>query len=107
MKKLAILAMALISLTFVSATIKTTAYDVEISTPQGGFVKVVNDTKNDVMIHTGSAHVKLNRGGGMTSIGCDNGRKVSFSDGSKATGLIFKIDDSMCGKTVKLSQYIK
>jgi hypothetical protein len=110
MKKLAILIMALISLTFVSATIETSAYDVEISAPQNGFVKVVNDTKNDVMIHTGGntpAHTKLSRGGGSTSIACDNGRKVSFSNGNKATELIFKIDDSMCGKTVKLSQYIK
>ncbi|MCB0477412.1 MAG: hypothetical protein R2799_06630 [Crocinitomicaceae bacterium] len=73
---------------------------------KGGSVKIVNDTKEDLQIHTGSGHVKLIHGGGSTSVSCEEGRKISHSNGSKATGLIFTIDNSMCGKTIKLSQYL-
>jgi len=79
----------------------------ELVVPTLNSVKIVNDTKTDYRIHTGSAHVMLYHGGGSTSVSCENGRKISYSNGSKATGLIFTIDQSMCGKTVKLSSYIK
>lgn len=78
-----------------------------IESPYSSSVKIVNDTDEDIRIHTGSGHVMLNHGGGSTSVDCEDGRKISYSNGSKATGLIFTIDNSMCGKTVKLSTYIK
>ncbi len=71
-----------------------------------GTVKIINDTKEDLRIHTGKGVVKLNHRGGSTSISCDAGRKISLSDGSKATKLLFKIEKSMCGETVKLSDYL-
>jgi hypothetical protein len=71
-----------------------------------GSVKIINDTKEDLRIHTGKGIVKLNHRGGSTSVSCDTGRKISLSDGSKATKLLFKIESSMCGETVKLSDYM-
>ena len=71
-----------------------------------GSVKIINDTKEDLRIHTGKGVVKLNHRGGSTSVSCDTGRKISLSDGSKATKLLFKIESSMCGETVKLSDYL-
>jgi hypothetical protein len=69
-------------------------------------VKIVNDTKQDIRIHTGQAHVMLYHGGGSTSVSCEVGRKISKSDGSKKGSLIFTINSDMCGKTVKLSAYL-
>ena len=69
-------------------------------------VKIVNDTKQDIRIHTGQAHVMLYHGGGSTSVACEAGRKISKSDGSKKGSLIFTINSDMCGKTVKLSAYL-
>jgi hypothetical protein len=106
MKKVILAALVIGMAGSISANIPVTPENIEFVTPVGGFVKIVNDTKNDIRIHTGSAHVMLNHGGGSTSVPCEEGRKISYSDGSKATGLIFKIDESMCGKTVKLSEYI-
>ena len=57
-----------------------------------GSVKIINDTKEDLRIHTGKGVVKLNHRGGSTSVSCDAGRKISLSDGSKATKLLFKIE---------------
>lgn len=107
MKKVAILAMAVFSLSIASATISNSGEKIEKVVPAQGQVKIVNDTKTDLRIHTGQGHVPLSRGGGSTSVSCEKGRKISHSNGSKATDLIFVIDESMCGKTVKLSQYIK
>lgn len=69
-------------------------------------VKIVNDTKQDIRIHTGQAHVMLYHGGGSTSVACEAGRKISKSDGSKKGSLIFTINSDMCGKTIKLSAYL-
>lgn len=69
------------------------------------FVKIVNDTKQDIRIYTGSGHVMLYHNGGSTSVNCEVGRGIYTSDGSKKGKLIFTIDNSMCGKTVKLSAY--
>lgn len=69
-------------------------------------LKIINDTDQDIRIHTGSGHVMLNHGGGSTSVSCEPGKKISYSNGSKPLGLIFTIEENMCGKTVKLSTYI-
>jgi len=106
MKKLVIFAVAVMCLGAVSATGTFSKNENPTENPIGGTVKIVNDTKESLTIHTGQAHVKLISGGGSTSVGCEAGRKISLSDGSKATKLLFKIDESMCGKTVKLSAYL-
>lgn len=77
-----------------------------LETPLLNSVKIVNDTKNDIRIFTGQAHVMLYHGGGSTSVGCEAGRKIYTSDGSKKGSLIFTINSDMCGKTVKLSAYL-
>jgi hypothetical protein len=69
-------------------------------------VKILNDTANDVEIHTGSGYTKLNKRGGTTSVNCDAGKKIHFAENGKKGALIFTIDESMCGKTVKLSAYL-
>jgi len=69
-------------------------------------IKILNDTKYNVQVFTGQAHVMLYHGGGSTSVTCQAGRKIHKSDGSKKGSLIFTIDENMCGKTIKLSAYL-
>ena len=45
--------------------------------------------------------------GGSTSVSCENGKEICMSNKGKKGGVIFKIDASMCGKTIKLSSYLK
>ncbi|KOY87004.1 hypothetical protein AD998_13405 [bacterium 336/3] len=71
-----------------------------------GALKIVNDTKQDIYVFTGQAHVMLYHGGGSTSVTCEAGRKIYRSDKGKKGSLIFTIDETMCGKTVKLSAYL-
>lgn len=67
--------------------------------------KILNDTSDAVQIHTGSGIVNLNKGG-STSVSCDEGREIRTADKGKKGGLIFTVDSTMCGKTVKLSKYL-
>lgn len=67
---------------------------------------LLNDTKEAVSIHTGTGFVTLNKGS-KTSVGCHVGKEVRFAESGKKGDLIFKITDDMCGKTIKLSNYIK
>ena len=98
-------ALALIGFS-VSASIQPTNDNIVEIESKGGSIKVVNDTDNDMYIYTGSGHVKLYHGGGSTSIRCESGREVSHSNGSKKGDVIFEIESSMCGKTIKLSEYL-
>jgi hypothetical protein len=41
-----------------------------------------------------------------TSVGCNVGKEVRYADSGKKGDVIFEIDESMCGKTIKLSEYI-
>lgn len=68
----------------------------------GGSFTLINDTKDKVTIHTGSGIVSLNKGG-KTSISCNVGKEVSWAENGKKLGVIFKIQDSHCGQTIKLS----
>jgi hypothetical protein len=67
--------------------------------------KILNDTDNDVQIHTGSGFVELNKGA-STSLTCEAGKEIRSANKGKKGGVIFTVDDSMCGKTVKLSEYL-
>lgn len=107
MKKLFFASIIVLSISFSSVFTTSASNGNGIENSVLSSVKIVNDTDQDIRIHTGSGHVMLNHGGGSTSVECEEGRKISYSNGSKATGLIFTIDKSMCGKTVKLSTYIK
>lgn len=68
-------------------------------------VKIINDTDGDIQLHTGHGFVELNKGA-STSITCEPGAKISHADKGKKGAVIFEIDESMCGKTVKLSKYL-
>lgn len=45
---------------------------------KGGSVKTVNDTDEDIRIHTGSGHVKLNHGGGLHQFVVKRGERSLF-----------------------------
>ena len=68
-------------------------------------MKVLNDTKSKVRIHTGSGFVTLNKGS-KTSFSCKVGKKVSLAEKGKKKKTLFKITSSMCGKTIELSEYM-
>lgn len=105
MKKVAILAAALFSFAALNAGNELPKNNIVAETPVAASIKVLNDTGSEVRIHTGSGHVTLQKGG-STSFSCEPGKKVSLSDGSKPTKLLFVVDESMCGKTIKLSDYL-
>jgi hypothetical protein len=107
MKKLSLL-LIIISLlasatVFAKNTNFSSKYDINLSI--GGSFKILNDTDNDVQIHTGSGFVELNKGS-STSITCETGREIRQANKGKKGDVIFTVDDSMCGKTVKLSKYL-
>lgn len=71
----------------------------------GGSFKILNDSGGEVQIHTGSGFVELNKGA-STSVSCDPGKVISLADKGKKKDALFTVDESMCGKTVKLSKYL-
>lgn len=105
MKKVAIMAVAFLSVAALNAGNELPKNNIVVETPVVASMKVLNDTGSEVTIHTGTGHVTLQKGG-STSFSCDAGKKISLSNGSKATKLLFVVDDSMCGTTVKLSKYM-
>lgn len=104
MKKLIIFSAILISGTVLtSANLPEKVVTVETITES---MKIVNDTDNEVKIHTGTGVVTLTKGGGSTSISCEVGKKIYTAPNGSKKDLIFEVDASMCGKTVKLSAYL-
>lgn len=93
-------ALAIGAIGFTSATLLNNDV-VETVETTGSSFKLINDTSNKVKIHTGTGEVSLNPKGGSTSISCTSGKNVK-ADGK----VIFKISEDLCGKTVKLSQYM-
>jgi hypothetical protein len=108
MKKVLVLVAVVISM----SAAKATGNEVEVSNEPamvasvGESFKLINDTKGPISIHTGTGFVTLNKGG-STSIGCNVGKEVRHADSGKKGDVIFKITTDMCGKTIKLSEYIK
>lgn len=91
-----------ISATAIAMTnIETTASEAAVMAS----FKLINDTDGDVQIHTGSGFVELNKSA-STSITCDVGREIRLANKGKKGDVLFVVDDSMCGKTVKLSKYL-
>lgn len=103
MKKLLIATM-LVSLGSFSFTTVETKKDT-IESVQSSSFSILNDTKDAVSIYTGAGFVTLQKGS-KTSVTCNVGKEVRFGDSGKKGDLIFKIEDSHCGTTVKLSAYI-
>lgn len=76
-----------------------------VSSAAAASFKILNDTDKEMQIHTGAGFVELNKGA-STSVTCEAGREIRHADKGKKGGVIFTVDDSMCGKTVKLSKYL-
>jgi hypothetical protein len=106
MQKLSIITLALI---FTTSTIfaKTTFQlsETAVKAEVGGSFKILNDADTDVQIHTGSGFVELTKGS-STSVTCEVGREIRQANKGKKGDVIFVVDDTMCGKTVKLSKYL-
>jgi len=67
-------------------------------------IKLINDTKTPIRIHTGTGLVKINKGG-STSFTCRPGKKIysATENTGKKKKLIFKVDSNHCGKTIRLT----
>lgn len=81
------------------------AFEAGFNIEESGSFKVLNDTDGEIQIHTGAGFVELNKGA-STSITCEAGREIRRANKGKKGDVIFVVDDSMCGKTVKLSKYL-
>jgi hypothetical protein len=102
---LLILSLVFTTQTTIFANANLFSNETVINSTIGGSFKILNDTDGDVQIHTGSGFVELNKGA-STSITCEVGREIRSANKGKKGDVIFTVDDSMCGKTVKLSKYL-
>ncbi|WP_338790126.1 hypothetical protein V9L05_04485 [Bernardetia sp. Wsw4-3y2] len=105
---LSLLMMACMMSFYSNQSVKTTNHSIKIEAtvaPNASSFKLINDTGSKIRIHTGSGVVSLNNGS-STSISCNNGRKIYTAPNGSKDDFIFEVDDSMCGKTVKLSKYL-
>ncbi len=101
MKKSILAVAAIATLTMMSFTINDTNVKAETGkTEVSSSFKLVNDTGEKVKISHKGGSVSLNNGG-STSINCDEGKEISV-DGN----VVFEVSSDMCGKTIKLSQYM-
>lgn len=91
--------------TAVFATNPTVSFESNVNSGARASFKILNDTDADVQIHTGAGFVELNKGA-STSVTCEAGREIRHANKGKKGDVIFTVDDSMCGKTVKLSKYL-
>ena len=107
MKNIALLLTLIITLAATPVFAKTTfnSNETPVTVENGGSFKILNDTDADVQIHTGSGFVELNKGS-STSITCEAGREIRQANKGKKGDVIFTVDDTMCGKTIKLSKYL-
>lgn len=71
----------------------------------GSNIKIINDTDADVQIYTGSGFVEINKTS-STSVSCEAGKEIRLANKGKKGDVLFVIEDSMCGKVVKLSKYL-
>ena len=68
-------------------------------------IKLINDTKAPIRIHTGSGIVKMNKGG-STSFTCKPGKNIYTAKKGKKNVFIFEVKSNHCGKSVKLSSVL-
>lgn len=107
MKKITLFLLLLVAVSVVSVSANSgfSAFDASVNPSVGGNVKIINDTDGDVEIHTGSGFVEINKTS-STSVSCEAGKEIRLANKGKKGDVLFVIDDSMCGKTVKLSKYM-
>jgi len=68
-------------------------------------IKLINDTKAPIRIHTGSGIVKMNKGG-STSFTCKPGKSIYTANNGTKKAFVFKVKSNHCGKSVKLSSVL-
>lgn len=102
--KTILLFLGFISLSTVNITATTISEETPICVTASNF-SLVNDTKDKVMIYTGTGFVSLNKGS-KTSISCKTNKEVRWAEKGKKGDVIFKINSDMCGKTIKLSKFL-
>jgi short-subunit dehydrogenase len=107
MKKLLVILAISMALSTATAFANTSnnLFESLVNSASFGSFKILNDTDNDVQIYTGSGFVELNKGA-STSLTCEAGKEIRSANKGKKGDVIFTVDDSMCGKTVKLSKYL-
>jgi hypothetical protein len=105
--KIIFLAIAFIGLSAFTSPEKENIVSSEMETIEASVAsfKLVNDTKEKVSIYTGSGYVSINKGG-STSITCNTSKSVHWAEKGSKKELIFKIVSDICGKTIKLSDYL-
>jgi hypothetical protein len=102
---LAVIAVVILSsFTTTERPISTTT-NLEITEVTFASFSLINDTKEKVSIYTGSGFVSLNKGS-KTSITCKVGKEVRWAERGSKKDVIFEITDDICGKTIKLSNYL-
>lgn len=77
---------------------------IEETAPKASF-KILNDTGSKISIYTGTGYVTLNNGS-KTSVTCNTGKKVYTASSGTKDDFLFEIKSSMCGETVRLSDYL-
>jgi hypothetical protein len=87
------------------ATTTNNSIEIEATVAPKGSFKILNDTGSKLQIHTGSGIVTLNNGS-STSVTCNTSKKVYTASSGTKDEFLFKIESSMCGNTVRLSDYM-
>lgn len=107
MKKITLFLVIVTAFSAISVLAENRLFNSEFSANSviSGNVKIINDTDSDVQIHTGSGFVEINKTS-STSISCEAGKEIRLASKGKKGDVLFVIDDSMCGKVVKLSKYL-
>ena len=108
MKKTALFLVLVVALATVTVFANTTNNTAETSVRTaavGGSFKLINNSGGKVSIHTGTGFVSLNKGS-STSVGCNVGKKVTLANSGRKGRTLFTISSSMCGKTIKLADYL-
>lgn len=106
MKKIILLLGFVILSSFSNPNPSSSKINLEKTANMEASFSLINDSKDKISIHTGTGFVSLNKGS-KTSIGCNVGKEVRWAENGKKGELIFKITAEMCGKTFKLSEFVK
>lgn len=109
MKKVTLFMILVVALTtatvFANSTNEVAENSVREEATAAASVKLINNTGGKVSIHTGTGFVSLNKGS-STSFSCKVGKKVSLANSGRKGKTLFTISSSMCGKTLKLADYM-
>jgi hypothetical protein len=106
MKKSIILSISLMFFLFV----RTSFIGAGITTKQPNVVlaaqvKLLNDTGRDIYVYTSQGRTRIIKNLGHY-VSCVAGVKIHRDNDKRRGSVMFIIDANMCGKTIKLSQYL-